>query len=53
MASINEKMLEARLKWFGHAKRKYIDIQVWRCKRLAIDSSGVTEINLRQENLYD
>nr|XP_009774571.1 PREDICTED: uncharacterized protein LOC104224587 [Nicotiana sylvestris] len=32
---VEEKMLEARLRWFGHVKRRSIEAPVRRCKRLA------------------
>ncbi|XP_070050633.1 uncharacterized protein [Nicotiana tomentosiformis] len=38
VASVEEKMQESRLRWFGHAKRRSIDASVKRCERLAMES---------------
>ncbi|KAG5616024.1 hypothetical protein H5410_015848 [Solanum commersonii] len=35
---IEDKMKEARLRWFGHVKRRRTDALVQRCERLAVDS---------------
>uniref|UniRef100_A0A0V0HKW1 Putative ovule protein n=1 Tax=Solanum chacoense TaxID=4108 RepID=A0A0V0HKW1_SOLCH len=38
VAVIEDKMKEARLRWFGHVKRRRTDALVQRCKRLVVDS---------------
>ncbi|XP_070050414.1 uncharacterized protein [Nicotiana tomentosiformis] len=38
VASVEDKMRESRLRWFGHAKRRNIDAPVRRCERLALES---------------
>ncbi|XP_059306273.1 uncharacterized protein LOC132057673 [Lycium ferocissimum] len=38
VASVEDKMREARLRWFGHVKRRDTDASVRRCERLAMDS---------------
>ncbi|XP_055821984.1 uncharacterized protein LOC129890457 [Solanum dulcamara] len=37
VASVEEKMREVRLRWFGHVKMRDNDASVRRCERLAID----------------
>ncbi|XP_060175999.1 uncharacterized protein LOC132606488 isoform X2 [Lycium barbarum] len=37
VASVEDKMREMRLRWFGHVKRRDIDAPVRRCERLAMD----------------
>ncbi|XP_060182471.1 uncharacterized protein LOC132612165 [Lycium barbarum] len=37
VASMEDKMREARLRWFGHVKRRDTDAPVRRCERLAMD----------------
>ncbi|XP_060179517.1 B3 domain-containing protein REM17-like isoform X4 [Lycium barbarum] len=37
VASVEDKMREARLRWFGHVKRRDTDAPVRRCERLAMD----------------
>ncbi|XP_060191168.1 uncharacterized protein LOC132620753 [Lycium barbarum] len=37
VASVEDKMREARLRWFWHVKRRGIDAPVQRCERLALD----------------
>lgn len=37
MASIEENMMESRLRWFGHVQRRCTDAPVRRCERLARD----------------
>ncbi|XP_060189176.1 uncharacterized protein LOC132618126 isoform X2 [Lycium barbarum] len=37
VASVEDKMREARLRWFGHMKRRDTDAPVRRCERLAMD----------------
>ncbi|XP_070034290.1 uncharacterized protein [Nicotiana tomentosiformis] len=36
MAPMDVKMREARLKWFGHVRRRSLDAPVRRCKRLTL-----------------
>ncbi|XP_070004146.1 uncharacterized protein [Nicotiana sylvestris] len=36
VASVEAKMHEARLRWFGHVKRRITDAPVRRCERLAL-----------------
>ncbi|XP_009797977.2 uncharacterized protein [Nicotiana sylvestris] len=38
VASVENKMWESRLRWFGHVKRRRIDAPVMRCERLAMES---------------
>ncbi|KAF3619609.1 putative thioredoxin Y1, chloroplastic-like [Capsicum annuum] len=38
VTSVECKMREARLRWFGHVKRRGMDAPVRRCERLALDS---------------
>ncbi|KAF3647890.1 putative cadmium/zinc-transporting ATPase HMA2-like [Capsicum annuum] len=37
VTSVECKMREARLRWFGHVKRRSMDAPVRRCERLALD----------------
>ncbi|KAF3658496.1 Serine/arginine-rich splicing factor RSZ21A [Capsicum annuum] len=37
VASVENKMREGRLRWFGHVMRRGTDAQVRRCERLALD----------------
>ncbi|KAK4353468.1 hypothetical protein RND71_028986 [Anisodus tanguticus] len=37
VASVEDKMREARLRWFGHVQRRDMDAPVRRCERLAMD----------------
>ncbi|KAF3641209.1 putative 4-hydroxy-tetrahydrodipicolinate reductase 3, chloroplastic-like isoform X1 [Capsicum annuum] len=37
VASVDDKMREGRLRWFGHVMRKGADAPVRRCERLAMD----------------
>lgn len=39
VASLVDKIKEARFKWFGHVQRKCVDAPIRRCKRLNV---GVT-----------
>ncbi|XP_070043285.1 uncharacterized protein [Nicotiana tomentosiformis] len=36
MAPMEDKMREARLRWFGHVRRRRLDAPVRRCERLAL-----------------
>ncbi|XP_070025164.1 uncharacterized protein [Nicotiana sylvestris] len=36
VSSVEDKLQELRLRWFGHVKRRDIDAPVRRCKRLSI-----------------
>uniref|UniRef100_A0A1U7YLA6 Uncharacterized protein LOC104250021 n=1 Tax=Nicotiana sylvestris TaxID=4096 RepID=A0A1U7YLA6_NICSY len=38
VTSVEDKMRESRLRWFGHIKRRNIDAPVRRCERLAMES---------------
>nr|XP_009803440.1 PREDICTED: uncharacterized protein LOC104248812 [Nicotiana sylvestris] len=38
VASVEDKMGESGLRWFGHVKRRSIDAPVRRCQRLALES---------------
>lgn len=37
VASMKDKMREARLRWFGQVKRRCTDAPIWRCQRLAMN----------------
>ena len=37
IALVVDKMRKARLRWFGHVKRRCVDTPVRRCERLAIE----------------
>lgn len=37
MASVEDKMLKVRLRWFRHVMRRCMDASVQRCDRLVID----------------
>ncbi|KAJ8557154.1 hypothetical protein K7X08_002779 [Anisodus acutangulus] len=37
VASVEDKMREARLRWFGHVQRRNINSPVRRCERLGMD----------------
>ncbi|OIT39959.1 histone deacetylase 14 [Nicotiana attenuata] len=36
VAPVDDKMREARLRWFGHVRRRSLDVPVRRCERLAV-----------------
>jgi len=36
VASIEDKMRETRRRWFGHVKRRSVNVPVRRCKRINI-----------------
>lgn len=38
IASLEDKMREARLRWFGHVTRRCMDAPERRCERLAMDN---------------
>ncbi|XP_070004794.1 uncharacterized protein [Nicotiana sylvestris] len=38
VASVEDKIRESRLRWFGHVKRRSIDAPVRRCETLAMES---------------
>ncbi|XP_070046182.1 uncharacterized protein [Nicotiana tomentosiformis] len=38
VASVEDKIRESRLRWFGHVKRRSIDFHVRRCERLAMEN---------------
>ncbi|KAF3654885.1 putative oligopeptide transporter 2-like [Capsicum annuum] len=37
MASVEDKMWETKMRWFGHVKRRCTDVTRWRCERLTMD----------------
>ncbi|XP_070017308.1 uncharacterized protein [Nicotiana sylvestris] len=39
VALIDDKMREARLKWFGHIQRRILDAPVRRCERLVVEGT--------------
>ncbi|XP_070006676.1 uncharacterized protein [Nicotiana sylvestris] len=39
VAPIDDKMREARLRWFGHIQRRSLDAPVRRCERLVVEAS--------------
>ncbi|VFQ77975.1 unnamed protein product, partial [Cuscuta campestris] len=36
MAPVEDKLREARLRWFGHVRRRDADAPVWRCERITV-----------------
>lgn len=46
---MDEKMREARLRWFGHMKRRSVDAPIRRCERLLVlglqRSKGISKKN--------
>ncbi|XP_019235312.1 PREDICTED: uncharacterized protein LOC109215660 [Nicotiana attenuata] len=44
---LEEKMREARLRWFGHVKRRNTDAPVRRCERLDLGVRGRVEVGQR------
>ncbi|KAF3616397.1 hypothetical protein FXO38_34580 [Capsicum annuum] len=49
VASVEDKMQEVRLRWFGHVMRRGTDAPVRRCERLALDGfmpGGLSETTL-------
>ncbi|VFQ93818.1 unnamed protein product [Cuscuta campestris] len=36
MAPVEDKLWEARLRWFGHVRRRDADAPVWRCERITV-----------------
>uniref|UniRef100_A0A1S3ZRK0 Reverse transcriptase domain-containing protein n=1 Tax=Nicotiana tabacum TaxID=4097 RepID=A0A1S3ZRK0_TOBAC len=38
VASVEDKMRESRLRWFGHVKRRSMDAPVKKCERLAMEN---------------
>ncbi|XP_070013666.1 uncharacterized protein [Nicotiana sylvestris] len=41
VASVDDKMHEARLRWFGHARRRSLDAPVKRCELLALGGTRI------------
>ncbi|KAG5597117.1 hypothetical protein H5410_038349 [Solanum commersonii] len=37
VASVEDKIREARLRCSGHVKRRYMDVPVWKYERLTMD----------------
>lgn len=40
VTSVADNMREVRSRWFRHVKRRYVDVPVRRCERLAIAGVG-------------
>lgn len=36
VASVMDKMLKTRLRWFGHVKRRSTDVRARKCEKLAV-----------------
>ncbi|KAG5613577.1 hypothetical protein H5410_024858 [Solanum commersonii] len=47
VASVVDKLREARLRWFGHVKRRGADAPVRRCERLVVEGTRRVEVGLR------
>lgn len=45
-----DKMREARPRWFEHVKRRYTDVPVKRCERLAI--GGLSRVRSRPKKFF-
>ncbi|KAF3630074.1 hypothetical protein FXO37_28617 [Capsicum annuum] len=49
VVSVEDKMWEGRLRWFGHVMRRGVDAPVHRYERLALDGSGGVELMLDED----